>query len=488
MVNATDRATTRAGSASRIHAARQFIDEGIWRDQGGGPVARRIGLRVLRIGTMVVQGLLRTEGFIRAAALTYITVLSLVPFLALGFSVAKGLGAYEKLRSEVVKPFLDETFPPDEVAATPPQDAAAPGTKDPPTTTTDSAATGTTPATKTDSVGTRQAIEKVLEFVDKTGFGNLGAIGLLFLMLAAQKLLTSIEEAFNRIWGIRKSRSWIRKLTDYTAIIVVTPILLLVATTLGSALQTETVQGLISKLPGAGMVMAYVVPLLVLWVGFTFLYVCLPNTKVPIKSAFIGGIVGGTLWYLFQILHVRFQVGVAGYNAIYAGFAAFPIFLAWLYSVFVIVLVGGLVAWAHEHEPMHSTLRRAGVETMADRELVAVRALRAISATFADGKGLIPEDDLATRCAVPISKLAEVLDPLVEAGLLAHVNEGRTPGWLPTRPLDAIRIQDVLDALRGVRAKNLESGDEVAAIVDGVRAAAAETPANVTLSQIAGNR
>lgn len=477
MVNATDRAARRTGSTSRILAARQFIDEGIWRDQGDGPVTRRVGLRVLRIGTMVVQGLLRTEGFIRAAALTYITVLSLVPFLALGFSVAKGLGAYEKLRSEVVKPFLDETFPPDEVAATPTTDEPKAGATKP-----------SDAPKKTDSVGTRQAIEKVLEFVDKTGFGNLGAIGLLFLMLAAQKLLTSIEEAFNRIWGIRKSRSWIRKLTDYTAIIVVTPILLLVATTLGSALQTETVQGLISKLPGAGIVMAYVVPLLVLWIGFTFLYVCLPNTKVPIKSAFIGGIVGGTLWYLFQILHVRFQVGVAGYNAIYAGFAAFPIFLAWLYSVFVIVLVGGLVAWAHEHEPMHSTLRRAGVETMADRELVAVRALRAISATFADGKGMIPEDDLAARCAVPVSKLAEVLDPLVEAGLLAHVNEGRTPGWLPTRPLDAIRIQDVLDALRGARAKNLESGDEVAAIVDGVRAAAAETPANVTLSQIAANR
>ncbi|MBK6939564.1 MAG: YihY family inner membrane protein [Planctomycetes bacterium] len=430
---------------------------------------------------MVVQGLLRTEGFIRAAALTYITVLSLVPFLALGFSVAKGLGAYEKLRGEVVEPFLNETFPPDEVAATPTEATNAV----PPA---DGTAVPQAEPKKSDSVGTRQAIEKVLEFVEKTGFGNLGAIGLLFLMLAAQKLLTSIEQAFNRIWGIRKSRSWIRKLTDYTALIVVTPILLLVATTLGSALQTEKVQGLISKLPGAGVVMAYVVPLLVLWIGFTFLYVCLPNTKVPIKSAFIGGIVGGTLWYLFQILHVRFQVGVAGYNAIYAGFAAFPIFLAWLYSVFVIVLVGGLVAWAHEHEPMHSTLRRAGVETLADRELVAVRAVRAIAAAFADGRGLMPEDELATRCAVPISKLAEVLDPLVEAGLLAHVNEGRTPGWLPTRPLDAIRVQDVLDGLRGARAKNLEGGDEVAAIVDGVRTAAAGTSANVTLSQIAANR
>lgn len=474
MVNATDKATTRAGSASRILAARQFIDEGIWRDPGDGSASRRIGLRVLRIGTMVVQGLLRTEGFIRAAALTYITVLSLVPFLALGFSVAKGLGAYEKLRGEVVKPFLDETFPTDEVAA--PAVQADPG------------ATPAAPTTKSDSVGTRQAIEKVLEFVETTKFGNLGAIGLLFLMLAAQKLLTSIEEAFNRIWGIRKSRSWIRKLTDYTAIIVVTPILLLVATTLGSALQTETVQGLISRLPGAGVVMAYVVPLLVLWLGFTFLYVCLPNTKVPIKSAFVGGIVGGTLWYLFQILHVRFQVGVAGYNAIYAGFAAFPIFLAWLYSVFVIVLVGGLVAWAHEHEPMQSTLRRAGVESLADRELVAVRAVGIIAAAYAEGRGLLSEDQLATRCGVPIAKLSEVLDPLVEAGLLAHVNEGRTPGWLPTRPLDAIRVQDVLEALRGPRAKNLEVGDDVASIVDRVKVAASETSANVTLSQIVANR
>lgn len=483
MVNATDKAARRTGSASRILAARQFIDEGIWRDPGDGSAPRRIGLRVLRIGTMVVQGLLRTEGFIRAAALTYITVLSLVPFLALGFSVAKGLGAYEKLRGEVVEPFLDETFPPEETttAATDgePATTAVPATNP---------AVGTTAPKKTDSVGTRQAIEKVLEFVEKTGFGNLGAIGLLFLMLAAQKLLTSIEEAFNRIWGIRRSRSWIRKLTDYTAIIVVTPILLLVATTLGSALQTEKVQALISKLPGAGVVMAYVVPLLVLWLGFTFLYVCLPNTKVPIKSAFVGGIVGGTLWYLFQILHVRFQVGVAGYNAIYAGFAAFPIFLAWLYSVFVIVLVGGLVAWAHEHEPMQSTLRRAGVESLADRELVAVRAVGIIAAAYAEGRGLLSEDQLATRCGVPIAKLSEVLDPLVEAGLLAHVNEGRTPGWLPTRPLDAIRVQDVLEALRGPRAKNLEVGDDVASIVDRVKVAASETSANVTLSQIVANR
>jgi membrane protein len=209
---------------------------------------------------------------------------------------------------------------------------------------------------------------------------------------------------------------------------------------------------------------------------------------VPIKSAFVGGIVGGTLWYLFQILHVRFQVGVAGYNAIYAGFAAFPIFLAWLYSVFVIVLVGGLVAWAHEHEPMQSTLRRAGVESLADRELVAVRAVGIIAAAYAEGRGLLSEDQLATRCGVPIAKLSEVLDPLVEAGLLAHVNEGRTPGWLPTRPLDAIRVQDVLEALRGPRAKNLEVGDDVASIVDRVKVAASETSANVTLSQIVANR
>jgi membrane protein len=455
MQYADDRELKAQVRASRLIRARQFILEGIWHDDRHARPAKRLGLRVLRIITLIGQGLDRTESFIRASALTYITVLSLVPFLALAFSVAKGLDAFESLENEVVQPFLDETFP--QAAFTAPD--------------------GEGPA------GTRQAVEKVLGFVKDTSFGKLGTIGLLFLIWAAQKMLTSIEQAFNRIWGIRKQRSWVRKLTDYTALMVVTPILLLAATTAGSALQTERVKSWVSSVPGLSVI-GYIVPLLALWIAFTFLYICMPNTKVPLKSAFIGGIVGGTLWYIFQILHVRFQVGIAGYSAMYASFAAFPIFLAWLYSVFVIILVGALVAWAHEHEPMYSTLRRAGVDTMADRELVALRALRAIAEAFHAGKGMIKEDELAAQCGLPVSKLMEILDPLENSMLIAHVNDP-IAGWLPAKPLDTIRLQDVLTALRGVRAKKLEDGDDTAKLVDTYREAAATTKANRTMAELA---
>ncbi|MFG0316215.1 MAG: YihY/virulence factor BrkB family protein, partial [Planctomycetota bacterium JB042] len=372
---------------------KNFLGRDVWDTELVGlPTFRAIGVRSARIAYLAVRGLMKNECLNQASGLTYITVLSLVPTIALAASVAKGFGAWDHLLDTTVEPFLESFFGGDvEVPGEGEAEGAAAGdaaneSEDPPETT--GAESGESPVEIDDSIPAeekielRVAIEKILDFVEKTNFQRLGIFGLAFVLFTVIKLLTSIENVLNRIWGVDRPRSFVRKVTDYVALVVVTPILLITSTAATGALQSNAFVEYLSDDLRLGPVLTLgfkLLPLLSLWLGFGFLYMALPNTRVKVLSALIGGILGGTLWQVFQVLHVEFQVGVARYNEIYAGFAAFPIFLVWIYMSWVIVLLGAQLAWAHQAEPEYRELMRDVPSTVADREQLAVHAVVAIA-------------------------------------------------------------------------------------------------------------
>ena len=453
---------TRATGKERIENAIQllidrahlFFERTQWDiDVAGLSTLRAGGVKVTRILSLAWQGMVQNDCLTRASALTYVTVLSLVPLLAFGFSVAKGLGAYEYLRTNTITPALEQLAP-----------AGSAGAQE-----------------------VRTAIESVLGFVERTNFANLGLVGLAFLVLAALKLMTDIEGSFNVIWGVKQARSLIRKVTDFVALVVVTPILLLGATAVAAALQNNAATTFLSETLQLGSVVQVLFRLstmVAVWLGFCFLYMIMPNTRVPFVSAILGGIVAGTIWQVVQVLHIQLQVGVANYNAIYAGFAALPIFLVWVYMNWVAVLLGALVAWAHQVGPTYREHKRMCLNSLADRELVALRALSWIAAAFAEDRGAVPVGTVASRSNLPPAVLQEILQPLITHGLIARTDDDQTPGFLPARPLDDIRIHDALAALRGRLDESVDSGDGMSQTLERLHTSLATSPHNLTLRQL----
>ena len=394
--------------------------------------------RWVRIAYLATSGFLRDDCLSRAAALTYITVLSLVPMLGLSFSVAKGFGFYASLKRDTIEPFLDHTF-----GRLP--DGASNLVE--------------LPVVSEQSQAVRVALDQVLGFVDRTDLSALGWFGLVLLVFGAIKLLASIETTFNQIWGVQRARSWIRKLTDYLAMLVVTPLLLFTATGLTAAARSSA---LLDGLPWGEHVEALLAilvraaPLLALWIGFGFVYMALPNARTRLSSALLGAVVGGTLWQMTLLVHLEFQVGIARYNALYSTFAALPVFLVWLHFSWVAVLVGAEVCNAHQSEPSCSFPAEASEEEPAFREAVALRAMGRIGEAFLEGGAPWTSARLAKDLALSPRPVSEVLERLVDRGVLVRAVSAGEATYLPARDLEAIVVKDVLDALRG------EGGFEVA--------------------------
>jgi membrane protein len=302
----------------------------------------------------------------------------------------------------------------------------------------------------------RVAIDQVLGMVggvvQETKVTSLGAFGLLLLLWAILKLLGTIERSFNHIWGVQRSRSLLRKISDYLTMVVVTPIFLFVATGITASAEsqgiTETLRTTLHLGPVLDLLVAGL-PLISLWLGFTFVYLAMPNAKTRFSSAIFGAIVGGVLWHLTLLLHIKFQIGVARYSAIYSSFAAIPIFLIWIQFSWVAVLIGAEFCFAHQSEPSYLRVARSRPADHAFKELLGLRAMSRIGERFLSGGPAWTADGLGTALAVPARPLEEVLGALVDRGILAPVPAGSEDGYLPGRDLDAITVKSVLDALKG---------------------------------------
>ncbi len=405
---------------SRVHA---FFAEDVWAsrvDELGWP--QRTLYRFARIGYLAVHGFVVDRCMFRASALTYITVLSLVPMLALSFSVAKGVGAYERLKDDFIVPFLDDNFgPPGE----PGIDVAS---------------------------NLRSAAGNVLELVAQTDFKSLGFATLIILIAAVLKMLGTVEHSLNDIWGVQKPRTFVRKLADYLSMAVVTPMLVVFALGVTTAAQDNAMFASVREgwlVEGAFELLVRLAPLLAIWIGFAFVYLVLPNTRTRIVSSLVGGLVGGTLWQIAQVAHVKFQIGMANYNAIYSSFAAIPIFLVWVYFSWVTMMFGAEVAYAHQNEPAYRRIKRLRPADHAFREALALRAALRVAETFVRGDPPRSRISIAEELGVPERSVEEVFDAMIARRLFVATGERSETAYLPARELESITIKQVIDSLEG---------------------------------------
>jgi membrane protein len=360
-----------------------------------------------------VQGFREKRLNFQAAALTYYSVLSIVPFLAFAFSVLKGFGGYQRLMDQSLRPYLKQTFG--------------------------------------GNASLLNALEQMLNFVERTDVSSLGMIGVLFLVYTSINLLSTIETALNEIWGAKSSRPLLRQVTDYTTLMVVTPLLAAAAITFGTAAQSSGIITFLRTTLGLGGLIDFALGLTSLVLGCIALiavYIIMPNVRVRVTSAIFGGVIGGILWQLGLLLQVKVQVGVANYNALYSGFGAIPIFLVWLYLSWMIVLVGAQLAASHQYEQHLRQAVRARHVDQELRETLAIAVATDVARRFLQGCPPHTQAALAEALEVPPPAVEEVVNALVRASVIVRAVCGHEIGYMPARDLDDLRVADVREAVR----------------------------------------
>lgn len=366
---------------------------------------RRHGVKYLQIMALVVKDFWDDQCLLRASALSFTSILSLVPFFALTFAVLKGLGVHNKVEPLIL----------DQVAA-----------------------------------GSQEIVGRIISYINNTNMASLGAIGLVTLMVTVITLLGNIEEAFNVIWGVRETRSLYRKFSDYLSVAISGPLLLLAATSITTSLQSQALVQWIMQTSYLGDPLLFLfrlAPYLSIWVAMVFLYIFIPNTKVSFKSALIGGVLAGTAWQAAQWGYIHFQVGVGKYNAIYGTLSVLPIFMVWIYTSWVIVLFGVEVVYAHQNIKTFRHEARSAAISHGTKELLTLAILLEIAESFYYNRPSWTPERLAGELDVPVRMVRELLDQLASAGYVAET-AGESPFYLPARELEHIVVVDVLATLK----------------------------------------
>lgn len=397
------------GLGERWQQVRQFFSKGVWeidpRQLGRG---RFFLLHQAQLATLVVRDFIADRCMLRASALTYASLLSIVPLLALMFSVLKGFGVQNSL-----EPLILERI----------------------------------------AVGSEQIVDNIITYINNTNMGRLGTVGLVALVMTVLALLSNIEESFNHIWGVRETRSLIRRFADYFSVVIFGPLFILAAVSMTATLQAQGFLQHLMSLAFVGQLIVLlfkVLPYLAMWAAFTFLYVFMPNIKVQFRSALIGGIIGGTLWQIGQWGYVHFQVGVARYNAIYGTLAALPIFMVWIYFSWLIVLLGLEVTYASQNLKTIRQEFRGGNVNFSSRERVALTVLLVLAGAFLRGERPWSRERIGEELELPPRLVRNLLDDLVRLGFVSLVQgEGEEQeAYLPARSPETLEVFTVMRALR----------------------------------------
>jgi len=447
----TPRRIVQTKIADTVH----FLKGDVWRlHLQTMPLFKRIGVGLVRIALLVGRGYREDQCILRASALTYYTMLSIVPVAALVFGIAKGFGFQKLLEAQ-----LYENFP-----------------------------------------GQEAVIARVMDFaltlLNSTRGGVIAGIGLALLFWAVIKVMIHIEASFNHIWQVHRSRSLIRKFTDYIAIMLLSPLLVLMQSSATVFITTQLTDmanrvRLIGYFSPLIFFSFKLIPYFLVWILFTLVYMVMPNTRVRLGAGLLAGLVAGTGYQLLQWVYITFQVGAARYNAIYGSFAALPLFLVWLQVSWIIVLFGAEIAFAVQHVQQYEYAPDTRRSSFRYRQRVALGIAQLIVQRFDQGGSPLTASQIAAELGLPRVLAGRVLDELVDSRILATVpgDDEDDPAFLPARDVEHFTITYILEALeaRGIDDIPLQptpSQERLSAAVEALRQVARQSAANIRLKDI----
>lgn len=405
-----------------------FLKEVIWRmDLEPCPVWMRLLVRLLRFMVLVGKAYWNDGSILHASALTYITMLAIVPVLTLGLTSLKAFGAGELAEAKILEQI--EVFTGEMEGKAAAQSVAA---------TPVSAPDGRAPAAATQQLESQQAAnalrnlcKTVFDQIDSINFAKIGTVGAVALIFMVISVLGKIEDSFNAIWGISKARPIWRKFTDYLSVIIIAPLLVLAATSLplleSVSQAIPALWGMRGFVEGLG-ILNKLVPLLVGTLLFAFLFGFLPNTRVRISSIFLGALITTVILMLFFKLCMVMQVGIANNSRLYGSLIALPILLFWINSSWHIILLGAEICYVHQHRV--ELLRESAFTHPSERETIVLAlalTMGAARSVEAERKPLSVER-FANDFRLPSRDVARVAAILERNKILVSVAEAAGDG------------------------------------------------------------
>lgn len=487
----------------------EFLAQDIW-DIGkpGEAIPSGFLIKQLRVGILLFRGLFEEALFLRASALTFTTLLFLVPFLVFMFSFIQtfslGDQVYGRVSDwidvhitqvvQVVKGAdeekSDDTLEGDGTVEAGPEDVVEPpaeaaGLESQPAILLQPEGTTAAPSdTEEDNKKLANDILRTMfpttatngddELFDPVQFlvgmvedkatdvRTLGLTGLMYVLITVLGLMRNVEWAFNQIWGVTETRKLVRTLSDYIMITLLLPVVAAVMLGITAALTTNDSLGHLSILLRGSQV-------LIISLTFSLLYYFVPNTSVQPRCALLGGLIAGIAWTLTAWAYVTFNVGMARYTFFFSAFALVPMLLAWIYTSWIILLFGALVTFAYQNEKTFALERLAAKASIAYREAVALRVMIELARRFAQGAPARTVLELAEAWNVPSRLINEALETLKGAGLVTEcATEPAT--YQPGKAADKIQVVDVINALReeGESPSALREEEPYRAVYDGL--------------------
>lgn len=381
-------------------------------------------LKILAVLVISGHRFIKDSCIVSASALTFYSVLSLVPIVALVLGIAKGFGVYSLLENQLHQ----QTFTNPEI------------------------------------------VDFVLQFanqaLENTQGGLITGIGIVFLLWAVIKVLGNTELAMNQIWGVVRGRSVTKKFTDYLSIMFIAPIFVVLISSINvfltSNLQTIAMEdGFLSYASSLIITLLNFLPFILVWMLFIFLYMFMPTTRVRFKYALLAGIVAGSVYQVVQWFYIRFQIGVSSYNAIYGSLAALPLLLVWLQLSWSIVLWGTELCYImkNRHFMFRDVMDKES--RWIDNIDLSLQVLTYISKEYIQNNGVPTLEKISAELCMSTSKLQVVLQQLTDKGILAETGKEDDRSYLPVIDLYQLSWAEVIIRLSNIGDRNEDEWENV---------------------------
>ncbi|MBI4560167.1 MAG: YihY family inner membrane protein [Candidatus Hydrogenedentes bacterium] len=462
---------------------RRFVTHDVWHiGRPGEPLPHGFIIKQVRVTILLVRNFVQDALLLRASALTFATMLAIVPFLALMFflvqtlnleteiyqlaasrlgispaettageegpSVAASAGANGQIKTLLLDWIFSTTSSP--TISAPTQGAPSEGTSVSPTephpAPSENPVVPGSPmirAVPRDSA-MKSSLESLLNYAEgKSNLHTVGLAGLIFIVTTVFGLLMNIESSFNSIWGVKRTRSWYHMFSNYVMVILLLPFLVVGVLSVTAVLASSRVVAELGSFASLLRSVQYVV----IWLVFAALYCLLPNTRVQFRYALLGGVVAGTLWSLVSWSYVKFQFGFANYSLLYSAFAQIPLLLMWVYVSWVVLLFGAELTFAYQNEKTFAMEQWAAGASHAYREALGLRVMLEMARRFDAGEPGISVTECAEQWNVPVRLLNETLDQLQQTGMVVQCAT-KPVTHQPARSIEKITLGDVVRALR----------------------------------------
>ena len=391
----------------------KFVSRDIWHLASEKPSVKDSFItRQLKIIIIAIRSFIDDKITVRASALTYYTLMSLIPIVALIFAMAKGFNYETELRTFLFDNFSEQ----------------------------------------------QDIVHWVLNFVDSTlkntKNGLIAGIGTVMLLWACLKLMIHIEESLNHVWNVKNPRSWKNRITNYLAVFIIAPVFLMISIGVSLVMNTQmsSVSSSFSFLDSISPVINFLykcTSFVSVWILFALLYKFMPNTRVKFSHAMLAGIIAGSLFQLTQNLYVYSQVSITKFSAIYGTFAAIPLFLMWTQLSWLIVLLGAELAFAYQNIDNYESEKAAEHTSFFQRKIVALLITRAIALNFKTENKPLKISDISEKLSLPTRIVRTLVSILTDAGILSEVltDTEKEYGYQPAFDINSMTVASVFSHL-----------------------------------------